>query len=248
MGKVIYLLLFVFLLLPVVNADIDKYRQDTTIPFVHIIRLQGAADDNIVANITITDPNEKILVGFQPMTYNSVNKTFNYTLPASQTQTLGIYQRCITSAGGGLNDTTCFDFEITPTGSQFSTAQSIIYGLALILGLFLFSLSLYGAIIIPWRNTTSEDGFVIGMNQLKYVKLFLWFVSYMFLIWVAFFIWNITYGFLNFGVAANFFRGVFYFLLSGVLPIFVMFIIITIVRFLDDRKLSKALKRGLPFR
>ena len=120
MKKLIFLL--VLLLIPLVSAE--SFKQGETVDFIQIIRVNGFPSDNIVANITITDPDDFLLVGYEPMTYNSINKTFNYTF--TQTDKVGTYERCITATDGQLNDTVCFDFDITPSGfDRINEGESI---------------------------------------------------------------------------------------------------------------------------
>ncbi len=108
------ILLFLLLLIPLVSAE--SFKQGENISFIQLIRVNGFPSDSITANITITGPDDTLLIGYTPMTYNSANKTFNFTF--TQTKELGTYQRCITASDGTLNDTTCFAFDITPSGFQ----------------------------------------------------------------------------------------------------------------------------------
>ena len=101
-----------------------------------------------------------------------------------------------------------------------------------------------GALTIPWKNPRDDER-IIGVNMLKYGKLSLWFVSYIFLVWMAWLTWNISFGFLNFDVASNFFEVVFKILLALTFPAFTIFFVALIVNFLHDKKLRKALERGL---
>lgn len=139
---------FLFILIILVSsiglAYAETYKQYSDINFTQMITLDGAPNDNIVANITITDPSNNILVGFQPMTYDSINKTYNYTLLSTYTSQTGIYNRCIYAFATEGNKTVCYDFEVTPSGiKQNSILENPLIILFLILGIFLVGLGIY---------------------------------------------------------------------------------------------------------
>ena len=245
--RVLTLVALIFLALPLVQAE-EVYRQGDPINFIEVIRLNGFPDDSILANVTVTDPNNAVLLDFIAMTYNTTTKLFNFTLQGDNTTILGDYQRCVTASGGGLNKTTCFVFEVTPTGASFTTAKSIIYSIGFVLALFLFSISLFGAIKLPFRDTVDDQGLVVGINDLKYIKIFLWFMSYVTLTFIAFLVYNICFGFLNFPLLSSFFKFVFWLLISFMLPVLIVFMLVAIVNFLTGKKLKEALNRGIALR
>lgn len=232
--------ILILLALPIINAEVKTATQGSSWDIIHAIRVAGAPTNTALCNITVADPDNNILVNFKPMT--NTTQFYNYTLPASNTSKLGLYNYDITCLQSGLNATNSFSFEVTPTGKTFSTAQSIIYIFALIFGLVLFLLVLYGAIAIPYNNNRNEEGMVIKVNDLKYAKIFLWFMSYMILIFIAYLGWNISFGFLNFG--ANFFYFIFWVLISGLLPIIVMFSIVSIINLVNDKRLKDGISNG----
>ena len=118
------IILFLLLLIPLASADEKPVQVGESVNFIHIIRLNGAPSDSITANITITGPSDQLLIGFESMSYNSINKTFNYTF--GDTNEVGTYERCITATDGELNETACFDFEVTPSGApRINEGESI---------------------------------------------------------------------------------------------------------------------------
>ena len=115
-----FLFLFIFLsALPLASAE--TYRQFENINFIEVVTLEGFPSDSIDVNLTITDPKNIILVYYSPMTYNSVAKTFNYTL--TNTSETGVYTRCVYASGNGINETACRDFFVTPSGKEQTSFQ-----------------------------------------------------------------------------------------------------------------------------
>ena len=110
--------------------------------------------------------------------------------------------------------------------------------------LTLLLLSLFGAIKIPWNNREDEDGFIVGISDLKYVKLFLWFVTYIFLIFITWLTASIS-KFLELGMASGFFDAVYLFLIVFVFPIFVIVFLIGFAKVFSDKKINDMLGRNL---
>lgn len=121
-----YLILFLFFLLVVPLAQAaescedndDTFKQWDDIEFTNSIRVNGAPDDSLIANISFFDPTGKATLVNQEMTYNSANKTHNFTLFGRYNGNLGTHQRHITSTNGVLNNTSCFLYEVTPNGEK----------------------------------------------------------------------------------------------------------------------------------
>jgi len=115
--------IFILLLLPLITG-LEYRKQGNNISFVEIVRVNSAPSDSITAMITITDENNNIVVGYAPMTYDSTNKTFNYTLTDDKTGQNGLYKRCIDATAFGINQSKCFDFYINPTGIEPSDQRT----------------------------------------------------------------------------------------------------------------------------
>lgn len=206
----------------------------------------GNSATTFFCNITLTRPDGIVIKNNLPM--QNRDSFYNISLNESDVTERGTHPAIMSCTDGGVHGEDTFSVIITGTGFILSTSQGIIYILVLALSLVIFGLSLFGAIIIPWDHPRDTEGKVISMNSLKYVKLFLWFVSYIFIFWIAFLMWNITDGFLNFNVASIFFQTVFTFLMAFLFPIIVMFFIVMTVNFISDKKLRKKITRGARFR
>ena len=116
------------------------------------INLLQVCDNCSYVNLTTVQlPNSTILSLNTNMT--STGTTFNASF--SQTDLLGNYIYTTCGDVDGILTCESVSFIVTTTGSILSTAQGIVYIVFLIAVLFIFSLSLYGAIKIPWKHTTN---------------------------------------------------------------------------------------------
>ncbi len=245
MNKSITLLVLLLLVIPLIPAE-EVYRQNQPINIIHSITLNGFPSSTISANITISDPfNEIVAVG--TMEFNSNNHQYQYNLTIGNTSRLGLYEYCISASDSGLNKTECFNYEVTLTGDKPTTAQSNIYWVIAFVSIILFLLSLTGAILIPYGNKKNEQGYIVQMNDLKYIKLLLWFITYLILTFITFAFSNISQV-ANWDVAYRFLNFLFISLISFMLPVFILLIVFSFIRFWEDKKTKQLLNRNLGIR
>lgn len=239
-------LLVVFLFVIILTSIVSAEQQSLGLFRINeCISLEQTCANCTLSNITsVNYPNSSQALGQVVMT--KIGTEFNYTF----CNTSGEGQYIVSGIGDpdGTITTWIYDFDVTATGIEFTTAKSILYIVFFLILLFLFSLCLYGALVIRWQHNSDEDGHIISMNKLRYVKIFMWFMAYVFLICLSFLAWNIAYGFSSVSLVANIFEFISWTLLSGLLPIFVIFIIVSVVNFITDKKLRKAILRGIPLR
>lgn len=100
-----------------------------------------------------------------------------------------------------------FGFDVTKTGTETKTAESLIYFILAFGVILLFILSFYFMIATPYSNETNEKGEVIKIVKLKYVKLalilltwvlFTWFLNILIGLSDNFVILTMYYGFFGF--------------------------------------------------
>ncbi len=192
--------------------------------------------------ISIAYPNGSLMFENSSMTNNGTGMV-NITLPDSST--LGDYLAPLSCCQGGECASGNVDFSITRSGQELSVDQSIIYFIVLIAGISIFVLCLYGAIKIPYKNTRNKDGEVISITHLKYVKIFLFFVDYLILIFIVNILIGMSDNYLRLGIAFTFFKVFYFLLLVGLLPLVVFSVFIMVVNILLDKELHKIITLGM---
>ena len=176
------------------SAQAVSFTEDTTPEFIFaqgenaniifacVDQNDFVCDSTFSCNITVIFPNSSIFVNNAEAT----RQTNFYNLSLPNTDTLGIHSYnvfCQNSSNAGAS--TELTYLINLTGEELSISKTILYIFVLLTTLVLFLLSLFGAIKIPWNNRTDEDGFIVGISDLKYIKLILWFITYIFLIFIT---------------------------------------------------------------
>jgi len=211
--KTIVLVLIVIAILPIVLADGDVeenlipeiYQQGTSVDIRESCTNAGSfCSGNATCNITIFSPHNFLLINNQPMT--NQNSYHNYTLNTSQTTELGQYRYNILCVDGGDKGIDSFIMEITPSGTQPSTAQGMIYVIVLAISAIMFGVVLWIATGMDGENKFNEKGIVTLINIKKYVKFGLYVMAYLLIVWLSFLAWKASENFLFLDFMITFFR------------------------------------------
>lgn len=240
--RLIIFVMLVALVIPFVSAE-----QQTQGTFLQgsCVALRQTCGNCTYVNITkITAPDSSIILsGNNPMTKSDTS--YNYTF--CNTSQIGQYIVDWKANPDGITSANNYDFFITLTGTSPSSAQSIIYFVVGIVSVFIFCLSLYGAIKIKWKHGRNERGYIVNINDLRYVKLFLWFFTYLLAIFIAFSFEHIS-KIADWQLASNWMNFMFWMLISFLAPMFIITFLIGILSYLDAKKIDMLLKRGFKVR
>lgn len=173
--------------------------------------------------------------------------------------TLYNYTFCLTSANGeyqvdgfgnpnGVDEIWNYNFFVNGAGFNLTEAQASVYIAVLILGLIILALTIWGAIVFPFRNIRDDQGYILKINDFKYLKILIWLFAYLEVLFLTHIMRNITGGFLLLEGAYSFFNVVFNFLLIGLIPFFPLLIFFTIIVWLTDRDVRRSFERGIPIK
>ena len=245
--KVLYLSLTItlFIVMGLASAtDTDQMQEVPAGPGGKVFAICNnnglSCSPSVTANITIFYPNGTMYVDNDLMTLN--NQLLYYSVSSF---VLGIYHVRVTIQDGTLEKTATFDYKVTPLGRENSSSQAILYVIVIIFFMCLFFVSGYGFLTLTSANYKGDNGFIIAINWLKYLKWFSLVICYLTLTGIIFFAWNISYAFLYFTAMENFLHYLFRIMLVGGELGLIVFFILGGVRFILDLKLQSQIKRGL---
>lgn len=211
-------------------------------------KINSCVDINIISNassINISSleyPNSSIAIKDKNITKTGIH-LFSYSF--CNTTDIGIYNYGYYDEAGN----TYYDFFIINyTGTEFTTAQAILYIIFLAGAIFLFVLMIVGAVRFPWKNNRGNEGEIISINNFKYVKILFIALSYVALMFIFGLLRGITAFYIPEIGVDKLFNWVYWLMLSFLWPLIIIFFVIGIVNYLTDKKLMKALARGVPFR
>lgn len=148
--QVIILLSFIILFSSLLVEDVSAIRtfsQNSDIELKIQPRVGGGIANNVLCNLSVSYPNQSILVDWQPMTDSG--NYFNYTLWGTDYNLTGLrgkYEACYTCTNQILNETQCEDFLINRGGIEPSEERThtqtrtifIFFGLAILFFIALF--------------------------------------------------------------------------------------------------------------
>ena|SRR3990167_6100291 len=223
--------LFTFLILSVFLLSFVSAAQSET---NHNLVLSCSGFTCSAVNVTILYPNSSTAVNNQPMTNNVYYANYTLYLPI-----IGQYDYFYSDGTNSSKGS----FYASKTGFELNTSQIILYVFIGLVLLFLFGLSVYGGLTLPFNNQRNSEDEVISVNWRKYLKVFCWATSYMLLIGIVFVAWNLIYAYAQWEGIGNFFQYIYKLLMALALPVFVSIWVMVIVNFINDKKIEKFIKR-----
>jgi len=136
-------------------------------------------------------------------------------------------------------------FEITYNGKALSQSQSTIYlGL---LGILIFTLfaTFFGMSYLPGSNEKDEEGRILSISYLKYLRLPMWLFAYFLFIAIIYISSNIAFAFLSEQLFAKLLFAIFVILMSLSPIIIIVLVISFFVKFYHDKEFQGLFKRGI---
>jgi len=242
------MLVFILLAVPVINATESFIFKQNTISTleVPVFEYDLSKCSTCTCELTIDYPNGSNMIRSTATTITGHYAI--YSLSAVQNSVIGTYKGDLHCTNGVDNGGATFEYIINYSGDELSTSQGLLYIIFFVISLGLFLLTLFGSLKIKWKHHRNEEGKIISLNELKYVKLVLIAVTYLLSIWISFLVMGISRNYLYIDAITNLFNAIFWILLSGFFPIFTVTLVVFVVNFVNDKKLHKALMRGIPVR
>src|SRR3990167_9239499 len=201
-------------------------------------------------NSSIKYPNKYSNIGFvfRDKQFEINGGFLNIMMNHTDTRYLGDYYgdaKCYDSATG-LNASTSYIVRVTYTGSELPTSKALMYILILFIGIILLIVLIYFGITLPYVNPKDQfTGYIIAIENLKYLKIFCWAMTYLVIMLIAYFSWMISIGYLEMDFLGNLFKFWFYGMLVVLLPSFIFGTFIVIANAVRDSQVGGALSRGL---
>ncbi len=242
------IILILMAIIPLISAvETLTYQIDTNITIRESCHNNGSlCSSSAICNITVFNPKGVNLVDNLAMTQDPSLAFFNFTINSTDSDTIGFYRYDIVCSDVGNTNFGSFNLQVTGGGVDPSLPQVITNGLLLAIIVFVFIFNVWGFTRLSWTN--KQDGEVITINYMKHVKTFLFFTAYLMLIFIAYVGWAMSTQLIYLDFAQSLMRFIFWGLFGSLFPFFVGLWVFTIIFLLNDKKMQKAIVRGLPFR
>jgi len=245
MGKKTYvslfLIAFAFLFL-FSNVLAESYQQNVPINLQLTCTVNyQVPSDSATYNLSVYYPNGTVLVN-NSAAIPQGQGSFYYPVTFPLAGVYSVNSFCYDGSNGNYSSREFIT--ISNSGDELTTGKSVLFIVFMVALLVTLGLTLWGCLSLPYSNHKNEDGSVFSVNNLKYVKIFLGVMFYVFLI--LFF--GLTRGILNNYVPetgiSGFFDVGFWILLNGLWAVIPCVFVWMIMLFFDDQKINKLLDRG----
>lgn len=187
-------------------------------------------------NITVLYPNSTIFINEKQMIDNTAYATYNVTPTVFGDYQYYLYDGTNFSSGS---------FMASGSGYELTTASSVVYLGLFIMSIFLFAVTLMGINLLPSANKRNEQGKIMQISYLKYLRGSLWLVGWALFVGILFLASNLSFSYLGEELFAQFFFVVFRITL-GITPIIIIvWMAWFYAKFVQDREFQKLIKRGI---
>lgn len=237
--------IYLFLLLGIFLISFTSAQQTSLgiFPQGEDINLIQTCADCTFNNITAIDyPNGTRIISNVEM--DKDGSVFNYTLDSSLTSSLGRYKVNGIGDPGGVNSIWSYTFDVTYSGKQLKEGQGFLYGSLLLILIFFFVIILFAINQLPSSNQKDEEGKILSITYLKYLRPIGWMFEYMLVVAILYLTSNLAFVYLDEQLFAQILFTLFR-VLFGFAPVVVVVWIIWIYRqMFHDKHLQNLLNRG----
>jgi len=170
---------------------------------------------------------------------------FNYTLSGAFTTQIGKYVVTGFCIGGSVYSPWSYTFEVSSTGYDISEAKSVLYASLFFVFIFLMVSLVFVINQLPSSNTKDEEGKILSISYLKYLRPALWFVEWMLFIAILYLSSNIAFAYLQEQLFAKTLFVLFRVAFSVTPVIVIVWMMWMFVKMFHDRQLQKIINRGI---
>ena len=135
------------------------------------------------------------------------------------------------------------NFESNTLGREFTGADSIIYVFLSIAVFLMFAIALYFQIKLPSKNVSDDDGVILKVSRVKYLKFMLILVTYPLFLWFLNILVAMSTNFSALSLFFGFFSFLFDILLRLSLPLFIFVFVVIIFNVIKDNHIHDMVKR-----
>jgi hypothetical protein len=233
---------FVFLfLLTFVNAQVQTDSPVRTDTCADIIQL---CSNCTYVNISILQQPDKSKITINSEMQDLGQNFYNYTFCNNSINGEVIVNGV--ADPNGVETVWNYNYFVNPLGKILTNSQAILYFLVFFVAFIFFILAVISGVYMPSKNSRDQmTGYILVVENLKYLRMFLFAVAYLLLMLMSYFGWVISYGYLDLDAIGNLFNYGFYFLLLALFPLFAVSMYVVIVNLVRDAKVGQMLQRGL---
>jgi hypothetical protein len=234
--------LFIYLAISMIfsiSAE-EVYKKNTPINYLEPC-VDGIPTAGCTCTLSVTNPDGTPLI-----TNGAMNDLgtgwYNYTFTPSQ---IGNHKLTKSCAKGSLNATEYGEIDITYTGKNLTGSKVSIYMIGLVFLVIIGTALGLLAHRINGEDARGEDGSILSINNLKFVKPIIWTFVWMIGIACLWIIANMGIAFLPDALIGNLFFTLFRIALWATIIGIPVYFIYLFVKFMESREFQKMIERGV---
>ncbi len=242
MKKIILVVIVGIFLISLVSAEqqtLGTFKQGSTGDCITLIQTCGNCSYNNISTVLKTGEDSEVFTINSAMTQD--NTYYNYSF--CNITNLGIYNVHGFGNPNGVKTSWVYEFEITGTGFDLDVPRTNLSIALLFLIVFAFVICIFGVTKLP-STDNFEDGKLISVSKLKYLRPVLGGVSWFLLIAIFYTGSNIALAYMGTTLLGNILFVLFRIMFLLTLPMIVVWFLYIFVSVFQDRKLEKNILRG----
>lgn len=200
---------------------------------------QTCSDATYITLSTLQYPDKTVIPINDNMTASGSSFCYNITT----TSQLGRYD--VTGISDGCEKTFAAYFEISYSGDELSTGNSIFYAALIFIMILLLVGTIYGAEKLPSTNEKDEEGKIMSVKWGKYLRAPLYFIAWIIFIAILFITSNLAFAYLGEQLFAKVLFNLYKICFAITPVIVVVWFVWFFVKIFQDKKLNGYISRGL---
>ena len=241
--KLLICMILLMAILPLVSAaNFGTFKTNTDIPLTQICTNDTSICDLCnVSTIRLPD-------GTIPLINVAMTKQislFNYTLASPNTILNGVYSISGFCQSGQQYSSWAYDLLVTTTGYELTTQNSVVYAIMFVILFFVFLMNIFFIGKLPGSNAKDEEGRILSINYLKYLRFTLWFVEWMLFIGITYLASNLAFAYLGEQMFAKALYMIFQISFALTPVILIVWICWIFAKMFHDKQFQRMLNRGI---
>ena len=211
------------------SQDVEIYQTCNNCTYCNFTRVMGPSNQTIVTNIS----------SYQDGTY------FFYNIEGANFTRNGQHTYCYACGNDADTSTGCLNFDITYAGGELTQQMATIYIIAFGVLIFLFILILAVIRVLPSKDTTSEEGMIMKVSDLKHLRPVLWGVEWGLVLALLFIVSNITMAYLPRELFGRFFFVIYQVMFWISIPMLFVWVMWMFAKVYQDKEIKRLIERGV---
>lgn len=210
------------------------------------VELLQAGTNFTYCNITsVRNPNSSPFTLLENVRMTQDGTEYNYTLNSSYTDLLGTYTINGFCTNGTTNIVWAYNLDITYTGFELNTATTILYISSITILIFILIFILFSIPKLPKGDNTNDEGNIMNINNLKYLRPILYGLSWGLMLAIVFMVSNIAFAFLTNEMIGKFFFALYRIMFVLTFPMILIWFLYIFKRIFEDKEVRKLIDRGV---